>query len=229
MKNTTDLMLKCDLHIHTDFSRDGESSVEEVLEKARKVGLDAIAIVDHDTVAGAQYALGIKTDVIVIPGIEVSTKQGHLLVLGVNEVIPAGLDFYETVRIARDAGGLLILPHPYHQFRHGVAVRIKSAIGAVDAVESFNSRYIVGSANKKAGRKAKFFGKPCVAGSDAHNARFVGYGITLVDAERNVASILSAIKKGKTEPCGKMTPLRSYTRQSLKNTKRKIMRRVHKR
>jgi len=229
MKNTTDLMLKCDLHIHTNFSRDGESSVEDVLEKAAKNGLDAIAIVDHDTVAGAQYALSLKSDVLVIPGIEVSTKQGHLLVLGVNEVIPAGIDFFETVKIAREMGGLLILPHPYHQWRHGVAIKVKTGIEAVDAVESFNSRYIVGSANKKAGRKAKFFGKPCVAGSDAHNARFVGYGVTKIDAEKNIPSILAAIKAGKTEPGGKMTPLRSYTRQSLKNTKRKIIRRVHKR
>ena len=76
---------------------------------------------------------------------------------------------------------------------------------------------------------ARGMGKPCVAGSDAHNARFVGYGITLIDADKNVPSILAAIREGKTEPTGKMTPLRSYTRQSLKNTKRKIIRRVHKR
>ncbi|WFN37999.1 PHP domain-containing protein [Methanomicrobium antiquum] len=222
-------MLKCDMHIHTNYSHDGESSVEEVLEKAKKVGLDAIAIVDHDTVAGAQHALTIKSDVLVIPGIEVSTKHGHLLVLGVNKVIPPGLDFFKTVKIARDMGGLLILPHPYHQLRHGVAIKLKSAIEAVDAVESFNSRYIVGSANKKAGRKARFFGKPCVAGSDAHNARFVGYGITKIDAEKNIPSIFAAIRGGKTEAGGKMTPLRAYTGQSLKNTKRKIMRRVHRR
>ncbi|MBN2734312.1 MAG: PHP domain-containing protein [Methanomicrobiaceae archaeon] len=222
-------MLRCDLHVHTNFSRDGESSVEDILERAERNGLDAIAIVDHDTVEGSLYALKKRSNVLVIPGIEVSTRQGHLLVLGITEVIPAGMDFFETVRVAREKGGLLILPHPYHQWRHGVAIKLKTAIDAVDAVESFNSRYIVGSANKKAGRKAKFFGKPCVAGSDAHNARFVGYGVTLIDAEKNVSSILSAIRQAKTEPTGKMTPLRSYTRQSLKNTKRKIIRRVHKR
>ncbi|MBP2133784.1 putative metal-dependent phosphoesterase TrpH [Methanomicrobium sp. W14] len=222
-------MLKCDLHVHTNFSRDGESSVEDVLKRAEKAGLDAIAIVDHDTVEGAQYAKTLGGSVLVIPGIEVSTKQGHLLVMGVDKPVPAGLDFYETVRIAREAGGLLILPHPYHQCRHGVARKVKNAIEVVDAVESFNSRYIVGSANKKAGIKARFFGKPCVAGSDAHNCRFVGYGVTKIEAEKNVPSILAAIKAGKTEPGGKMTPLRSYTRQSLKNTKRKIIRRVHRR
>src|SRR5271157_2064364 len=139
-------MLTCDLHVHTSYSKDGESSVEEILRAAEAAGLDAIAITDHDTVDGAKKALTLQSSVLVIPGIEVSTKQGHLLVLGVTEVIPAGLDVVDTVNIARRMGALLILPHPYHVWRHGVARRKKVGMSVVDAVESFNSRYIVGSA-----------------------------------------------------------------------------------
>jgi predicted metal-dependent phosphoesterase TrpH len=217
-------MLTCDLHVHTSYSKDGESSVEEILLKAEEVGLDAIAITDHDTVDGAKKALTIPTTVLVIPGIEVSTRQGHLLVLGVTEVIPAGLDVEATVDIARRMGALLILPHPYHVWRHGVARRKKAGMAVVDAVESFNSRYIVGSANKKAARIAKRLGKPCVGGSDAHNARFVGFGRTFVDAEKDVPSILAAIRAGKVSCGGKQTPLRTYTRQSINNTWKKIKR-----
>ena len=217
-------MLTCDLHVHTNFSKDGESSVEEILKRAEEVGLDAIAITDHDTVDGARRALACRTSVLVIPGIEVSTKQGHLLVLGVTEVIPAGLDVNATVEIARRMGGVLILPHPYHRLRHGVALRRKAGMGIVDAVEAFNSRYIVGSANRKAAKIARRMGKPCVGGSDAHNAKFVGFGRTFVDAEPTVASILQAIRDGKVRSGGKKTPLRTYTRQSLSNTWRKIKR-----
>ena len=217
-------MLTCDLHVHTCFSKDGESSVEEILKRAEEVGLDAIAITDHDTVDGARRALACRTSVLVIPGIEVSTKQGHLLVLGVTEVIPAGLDVNTTAEIARRMGGLLILPHPYHRWRHGVALRRKAGMAIVDAVEAFNSRYIVGSANRKAAKIARRMGKPCVGGSDAHNAKFVGFGRTFVDAEPNVASILQAIRDGKVMSGGKKTPLRTYTRQSLSNTWRKIKR-----
>jgi predicted metal-dependent phosphoesterase TrpH len=217
-------MLTCDLHVHTNHSKDGESSVEDILRAAEAAGLDAIAITDHDSIDGAKQALLIETTVLVIPGIEVTTKQGHLLVLGVTEVIPAGLDVLETVALARRMGALLILPHPYHVWRHGVARRKKAGMTAVDAVESFNSRYIVGSANRKAARMAVKLGKPCVAGSDAHNARFVGFGRTYVDAEKNVPAILDAIRAGNVTCGGKKTPLRTYTHQSLNNTWRKISR-----
>jgi predicted metal-dependent phosphoesterase TrpH len=217
-------MLTCDLHIHSNYSKDGESSVEEILRKAEEEGLDAIAITDHDSVDGAKKALSIPSAVLVIPGIEVSTKQGHLLVLGVTEIIPAGLDVVATVNIARRMGALAILPHPYHVWRHGVARRKKAGMHIVDAVEAFNSRYIVGSANQKAARIAKRLGKPCVGGSDAHNAKFVGFGRTYVDAEKNVPAILEAIRAGRVSCGGRKTPLRTYTRQSINNTWRKIKR-----
>jgi hypothetical protein len=217
-------MLTCDLHVHTNYSKDGESSVEEILRKAEVVGLDAIAITDHDSVDGAKKALSIPSPVLVIPGIEVSTKQGHLLVLGVTEIIPADLDVVATVNIARRMGALAILPHPYHVWRHGVARRKKAGMHIVDAVEAFNSRYIVGSANQKAARIAKRLGKPCVGGSDAHNAKFVGFGRTYIDAEKNVPAILEAIRAGRVSCGGRKTPLRTYTRQSINNTWRKIKR-----
>jgi hypothetical protein len=217
-------MLSCDLHVHTNFSKDGESSVEDILMAAEVAGLDAIAITDHDSVDGAKKALTCETSVIVIPGIEVTTKQGHLLVLGVTEIIPSGLDVEETAAIARRMGAVLILPHPYHVWRHGVARRKKAGMTVVDAVESFNSRYIVGSANRKAARIALKLGKPCVGGSDAHNARFVGFGRTYVDSEKTLPAILDAIRAGNVSCGGKKTPLRTYTRQSLNNTWRKIKR-----
>lgn len=220
-------MLNCDLHIHTNFSRDGESSVEEILRRADYVGLDAIAVTDHDTIEGALYAMSIPSRVIVIPGIEVSTLEGHLLVLGVTAGIPRGLGVGETIRIAREIGGLVVLPHPYHIWRHGVGRKKHSPLTEVDAIEVFNSRYIVGSANRKAERIARRLGKPCVGGSDAHNARFVGYGRTLVDASCDPVSILDGIRRGRTVATGKMTPLRTYTRQSLRNTWKKFTRGMH--
>ncbi|MCQ1537521.1 PHP domain-containing protein [Methanocalculus taiwanensis] len=220
------MTLRCDLHIHTSYSRDGESRVEDIIRRAEEIGLDAIAITDHDTVTGARYALGQKTKVLIIPGIEVSTKEGHLLVLGVTDPIPAGLPVRKTIAIAEKMGGVTILPHPFHMWRHGVGLKLKDALELVDAVEAFNSRYIVGTANRKAARLARRLGKPCIGGSDAHHWRYVGYGSTLIDAEPTVESVLEAIRSGKTIASCRMTPLRTYTRQSLRSTWRRLQRRI---
>lgn len=219
-------MLSCDLHVHTSFSRDGESTPEEMIRRAEATGLDAIAITDHDTVEGAIAALGIPASIVIIPGIEISTRQGHLIALGVTEKIPSGLDVLETIALARGMGAVLILPHPYHIWRHGVGRKLRSALYSVDAIEVFNSRYIVGSANLKAARIARRIGKPCVGGSDAHHSRYVGFGRTNVDAERDCQSILAAIRAGRTSAAGKMTPLPSYTRQTIRNTWKKFRRRI---
>jgi predicted metal-dependent phosphoesterase TrpH len=222
-------MIVCDLHVHSNYSKDGESSILEIIRRAELIGLDAIAITDHDTIEGAKMALTIDTDVIIIPGIEISTKQGHLLALGTLVKYPAGLDVLDTIAMAREQGAVLILPHPYHMWRHGVARHFRAAINAVDAVETFNSRYIVGAANRKAANVARRLGKPVVGGSDAHNARYLGYGKTLIDADPDVSSILTAIKQGNSCATGRMTPLRTYTRQSLRNTWKKLKRRVYRR
>lgn len=219
-------MLACDLHVHTRFSKDGESSVEDVLARARAIGLAAVAITDHDTLDGVRYAAGLENPpVLVIPGVEVTTSDGHLIALGVSEPVPTLRPVLETIELVHVRGGLAVLPHPYHRLRHAVGLREHDAIAAADAVEVFNSRYIVGSANRKAARRAMRLGKPCVGGSDSHAARYVGYGRTLVDAEPEVNAILAAIRAGRCYPAGRMTPLRTYTGQSLRATWRKARRR----
>ncbi|HWQ68149.1 MAG TPA: PHP domain-containing protein [Methanospirillum sp.] len=219
-------MLAADLHVHTACSSDGESQVDTVIAAARAAGLDAIAITDHDTHDGCLIAAGLNLGILIIPGIEVTTRQGHLLVLGASGPVSSGLDVLETIRLVRSLGGVSILPHPFHRYRHGVALKSPAALAEVDAIEVFNSRYILGGANRKALRWAQKLGKPMVAGSDAHNARYIGYGRTIIDAELTVESILDAIRAGKTCPKGRRTPVRTYTKQSLRNSWRKFKRQI---
>ncbi len=210
------LMLRFDLHVHTNYSKDGQSTVEEILKAAREKGLDGVAITDHDTTAGAKYALEICDRVapglLVIPGEEVSTRSGHLIVLGIINDIPRGMTVSETIKAGHDLGGTVIVPHPYNTLRHGISIP-KGA----DAVEAYNSRFIFGVHNHIAKTRSKGLGLPTVAGSDAHTATFVGTAVTIVETDdKCVAGVLRAIREGKTRVTVKKTPLSVYAAQICK-------------
>lgn len=68
-----------DLHLHTVFS-DGTYKPEELVEKAYKTGLSAIAVVDHDTVAGVSLSIAAarERNIEVIPGIELTAEYDGL-------------------------------------------------------------------------------------------------------------------------------------------------------
>ena len=108
--------LICDLHVHTNASADGHCPVEKVLERAKAAGLDAVAVTDHDTTVSALKALSLESEVIVIPGIEVSTKDGHVLILGTTKEYEAGKPADETIAEAHADGCVTVIPHPYHLF-----------------------------------------------------------------------------------------------------------------
>ncbi len=205
-------MLRFDLHVHTSFSPDGMSTVEDVLRAAAAAGLDGVAITDHDTTAGAMHALSVVDRVapglLVIPGVEVSTRSGHLIVLGVTRDIPARMSVQDTIKEAKRLGGTIVVPHPYNRPRHGMPIP-----AGADAAEVYNSRHILGIHNRIALRRANGLGIPGVAGSDAHHASLVGSAITLIKADKNVNSVLEAIKLGKTSIDVEKTPLHIYAFQ----------------
>jgi len=215
------VMLRFDLHVHTNYSRDGMNTVEEVLRAAAAAGLDGVAITDHNTTAGGRYALEVVDRVapglVVIPGEEVSTRSGHLIVLGITEDIPPGLTVQETIKEAKRLGGTIVVPHPYNRPRHGMAIPKEA-----DAVEIFNSRYILGMHNRIARRNARSRGLPEVAGSDAHQASLVGTAITLIKADKNANDVLEAIKRGKTSIDAKKTPIRAYASQMANGWGKKL-------
>ena len=194
--------MRFDLHVHSNFS-DGQDSVEAVLRAAVRRGLFGLSITDHDTLEGSQKALKIiseeKLDLVLIPGAEVTTSEGHLLCLGIEELPPRGLSPEETVDLAREQGGIAIVPHPYHPFRHAIG-----RIPDCDAVEVYNSKHLFGIANARARMGARKRHLPMVAGSDSHFAATVGLGVTDIqaaDAEEAVA----AIRLGRTRILGKRT------------------------
>jgi hypothetical protein len=197
-------MLKADLHIHSEASYDCESSIDEILEAAVEESLDVVAVTDHDEIRGSHEAVESASDygLTAIPGIEVSTADGHLLALGVEEKIPAGEAVEVTVEKVRERGGVAVIPHPFQRLRHGVG-----AVRDCDAVEVYNSRLLTGIANRRARRFARANDLPELGGSDAHIPEMVGQTYTEIDAEPEVESVLDAIREGRTEVHGRRTPL----------------------
>lgn len=195
--------MRFDLHVHSNCS-DGRDDVRTILRAAARRDLDGLSITDHDTLRGSQQAMKIiqedKLDLILIPGAEVTTSEGHLLVLGIEDLPPRGLSPEETTDLAREQGGIAIVPHPYHPFRHAIG-----RIPECDAVEVYNSKHLFGIANARARREAKKRHLPMVAGSDSHFAATVGLGVTEIPAS-NAAEVVQAIRAGRTRVMGKRTP-----------------------
>lgn len=203
------MMLRLDLHVHTHHSEDCFSSIEEVIKAAQASGLNGIAITDHNSVNGLKEIENFK-DFLVIPGVEVSSKDGHVLGLGVREPIPPGLSARETVELIRQQGGVAIAAHPF-----GLWKRVGSVYKArFDAIEVFNSRaYFV--SNGLAKRFAEQNHLPMVAGSDAHHPSEVGLAGVELDCKPKLSSILKAIGRGETSIFGRSLPPAVYLWRAL--------------
>ncbi|MFC7204075.1 PHP domain-containing protein [Haloferax namakaokahaiae] len=219
-------MLSVELHSHSSLSYDGRDPVEYLLEQAVAVGLDALAVTDHDEIDASLEAAELAPDygLVGIPGMEVTSAAGHVLAMGVEELIPAGLSYDETLDRIHEAGGIAIIPHPFQKSRHGVAPHIsREQLAAADAIEVYNSRLLTGIANQRAERFAKRRNLPMTAGSDAHISEMVGQAITEVGTDtRSADAILEAITEGRTSVVGSKTPWRISFQQAAGGAKRRL-------
>ena len=200
-------MLKMDSHIHSEYSADSNSKIDYILEYAKRRNIDVIAISDHNTVDGTPEVLRKtkNTDILAIPSIEISSTDGHILGFGCEENIPKGLTPEDTIDRIHDLGGLAIIPHPYCFYRHGLLHKRDYKDLKIDAIETKNARFIAGYCNNKAKKLSKKENLPSLGASDAHYWKFVGDCYSLIDAEKDIDSILKAIVKNNVEAHGKGT------------------------
>ena len=197
--------LNIDLHTHSLFSGDGVSSPEELIEAARKKGLHGFAITDHNTCEAVDYMLekgfmredGEAVDnFLVIPGVEVTTAEGHLLCIGTTLPYLKGRPAREVCEIIHDRGGIAIPPHPYDLFRAGIRFQTLETL-PIDALEVFNAATTLRRYNRYAFKYAQVRGLPMTAASDAHHAAAVGTAYTIVNTDDfSVRGVLAQILKG---------------------------------
>ena len=200
-------MYKMDSHIHSEYSPDSKSKLKDIFKVAKSRNIDIIAISDHNTVDGSKEArrLTKKDDLLVIPSIEISSIEGHILGFGCEEKIDRDLPAAETIDLIHDQSALAIIPHPYCFYRHGLLCKADYKDLKIDAIETKNARFIVGYCNNKAKNLSKNENLPSLGASDAHYFKFVGDCYSKIDCEKDIDSVLKSIKKGKVEAFGKGT------------------------
>ena len=169
-----------DLHMHTEWSHDCSIPTADLLEHAESIGLGGIAVTDHNVFGGALEAVELARgrELVVIPGEEVKTDgQGEVIGLFLEEEIPRGLSFADTVASIREQGGLVYLPHPFDRM-HEIPdpATLHRHLAEIDVFEVYNARLLRESFNDEALRFARKYRLLQGAGSDAHVLQGVGTG-----------------------------------------------------
>ena len=187
--------LYADFHIHTIYSADSVIQPKTLVDMlVAHSFIKVAAVTDHDSVRGCRATVELASaypDILVIPGVEISTEQGDLVVLGTYELPPKPWTPEVVVDFARSIGGVSIVAHPFRTYGMGK----RAGNYKVDAVEVLNG----GSsqdANNEAKELAKRLGLPGTAGSDAHQVSELFSVYNKVDASLDVDEILKAVKKG---------------------------------
>jgi predicted metal-dependent phosphoesterase TrpH len=191
-------MIRVDLHVHTNASVDSSISPKFLVDSlyAHPV-IKGVAVTDHNTVEGCKQVQKLATaynDLLVIPGIEVTTQEGDIILLDIEEKPAAMLPLENVVDFAKQRAALIVIPHPFRVSGIGdAAERI-----AADAVEIMNP-WASPEQNKLAEQLARARGLPGVAGSDAHEPGSLWSAFTEIYAEPDVADVLKAIKNGRVK------------------------------
>jgi len=191
-------MIRVDLHLHTNFSGDAIINPKLLVDALyAHPSIKGVAITDHDTLEGyfqVRKLARVYQDLLVIPGVEVSTRSGDIILLGVKEK-PAYMSTLESVvDFAVERAALIVIPHPYRV--HGIGDAAEKT--RADAVEIMNP-WATPTENKLAEKLAKARSLPGVAGSDAHKPDQLWAAYTEVDAEPDVNSVLNAVKNGRVK------------------------------
>jgi len=212
------MLIRADLHVHTTYSKDSLITPKDLVYYAKKRGLNAIAVTDHNQLEGA-YKIAKETDFLIIPGMEISSSDGHIVALNVHELIPRGYSAVETVERIHRAGGVAIACHPYVLFKGCLKGKVCATF---DAIEVINARAIPFKRSvRKAQETADRLKLARVAGTDAHYGPQIGFSYTEIEAtESDVEAIAKAILKGRCYPKGQPVPPILNLKQQLLRLRR---------
>jgi predicted metal-dependent phosphoesterase TrpH len=225
---------RADIHIHTRAS-DGIATARQVLDYvARRGHLHVIAITDHDTLDASLWAYSQRDryPFDIIPGVEVTALEGHVLALWVTQPIPKRLSVAETAAAVHEQGGIAILAHPgepmiagRYLLRYLRDPEVLLSWG-IDAIEAYNAGTMTPGNNVLARRICAQLPLPVVGNSDAHTLSAIGRGRTHFDG-RTAADFRAALARGRTAAEGESWPITDYLKLSPSSIQRKSVSYTH--
>jgi hypothetical protein len=198
--------VKVVIHVHTNYSYDANTSPEELIAAARRQGVDCIAITDHNDIGGALHARRIAAEtsgrpVGIIVGEEISSTDGHILGLFLEDRVPRGLSGEETIARIRAQGGLVLAPHPYSTLcdksLHDTLERLRPH---VDAVEVCNAQNPLPWQDARAARFARRHRITPYVGADSHVRGYLDGCHQVMPASDGPAGFLAALRQAELHP-----------------------------
>jgi predicted metal-dependent phosphoesterase TrpH len=197
--------MKIDFHTHTEYSWDCLVKPDELVNAARRRGLDRVVVTDHNTIQGALLAYEIDPQLVIV-GEEVQTIHGEFLACFVREEVPRGLSPQETIDRLRSQGAFISISHPFDPWRSGWSLEeLKEIAPQVDGIEVFNGRCFRKSYNEKALGFAQEMGLPGTTGSDSHSTVEVGVCCSEMPPFSNAEELKDAIRDANNLP--RLSPL----------------------
>lgn len=223
-KGSLPKLIKADLHIHSEYSMDCTTKLDEIIERCQKLKLDCIAIADHGTAEGALKLKKIAPFYVIVAE-EVLTPHGEIMGMFLTESIPSGISVDETIAAIRSQGGLVCIPHPFDVIR-GSALDNKeierlASMGEIDVMEALNARSILGRDQRLA---LDFSAKHKItrgAGSDAHSATEIGRAYMEMPEFKGKEDFLQALAQGRI--CGQRTNPLAHFRSLSQRLKKKYL------
>jgi len=192
-------LIKADLHVHTLYSMDCNTPLDQIITRCLEIGINCLAIADHGNIEGALKLKEIAPFQVIIAE-EILTPSGEIMGMFLSEGIPSRLSVEQTIQKIKEQNGLVCIPHPYDKLRLSAfndSKELEKIMPLVDIVEVFNARSLMPGSRTRAQKLAQKFGKLASAGSDAHTATEIGNAYIEIPEFRDKDEFMKSLARGK--------------------------------
>jgi len=197
--------IRVELHCHSILSKDSLMKPKKILEHCKRIGIDKVAITDHNAIAAALACEQLHPGQVIV-GEEIQTSEGELLGYYMSEWVPPDLSPMETIHLLREQGAVISIPHPFDPYRgsHWKAGTLAAIAPFVDAIETFNARCLSQKPNQQAAAFAEVQNLLATVGSDAHCRWELGRATLRLPDFNNAISFIAALSSA--HPITKLSP-----------------------